>query len=142
VRIDEVTDATEDAWRDIHNRIIPAHPLSAEDVRERRQRNLLTLAFQDEELVGNATLRPPADNSDTATVIVRILPEQRNQGFGASYLAAMLERVRVLGVARVQTVVLTDNAAGLRFAHQHGFVEIDRYVVDGAEYVDLGLIPA
>ena len=141
LRIVEVTGETEDAWRQIHNTIIPASPLSADEVRERRKVNLLTLAYAGDDLVGNATVRSPTDNSDTRTVIVRILPEFRERGFGTDYLAQMLEHARQLGSRRIETVVLVANVDGLRFAVGNGFREIDRYVVEGAEYVDLALLP-
>jgi RimJ/RimL family protein N-acetyltransferase len=139
LRIVEVGVDTEDVWRRIHNDIIPASPLTVEDVAERRQRHLLTLAYSGETVVGNATLRSPEDNSDIRTVIVRILPQFRNQGFGTAYLAQQLDQARRLGSRRIETVVLVANTDGLRFARNHGFEEIDRYVVDGAEYVDLAL---
>ena len=102
-------------WRDIHNAVIPAHPLNTDQVLERLTRNLLTLAYNGGELVGNGTIRPPQPDQMTATVIVRILPEYRRQGLGSEYLAA--------------------------FALRHGFAEFDRYVLDGetTAYVDLYL---
>jgi hypothetical protein len=41
----------------------------------------------------------------------------------------------------IETVVLTSNEDGLRFALRHGFVEIERYVLPGATipYVHLRL---
>ena len=47
-----------DDWRAIHNLIIPADPLSTDDVAERSTRHRLTLADTGEELIGNATVRP------------------------------------------------------------------------------------
>jgi RimJ/RimL family protein N-acetyltransferase len=139
MHISDVTDETAEIWREIHNLVIPASPLSAEDVGERRQRHLLTVARVGGKTVGNATIRPPEDKSGTVTVIVRILPAYRNQGFGTSYLEAMLDRARSIGAAQIETVVLSANEEGLRFAQRHGFTELERYVVDGAEYVDLVL---
>ena len=128
-------------WRDIHNAIIPAHALTSDEVLERLTRNSLTLAYDGDELVGNATIRPPGPGTMTATVIVRILPGYRRRGFGSEYLAAMMARARGMGARRIETVVLASNEDGLAFAVRHGFVEFDRYVLDGetAEYVDLYL---
>jgi RimJ/RimL family protein N-acetyltransferase len=128
-------------WRDIHNAIIPAHSLTSDDVLERLTRNSLTLAHDGDELVGNATIRPPRSDTGTATVIVRILPEFRRKGLGSEYLAAMLAEARAMGAARIETVILASNEDGLAFAVKHGFVEFDRYVIDGeaAEYVELYL---
>ena len=46
-----------------------------------------------------------------------------------------------LGAQVIDTVVLASNDEGLRFAEQHGFVEIDRYVLDGhtIPFIDLRL---
>lgn len=128
-------------WRDTHNAIIPAHTLTADDVRERMSRYILTLAYDGAALVGNATIRPPVPDTMTATVIVRILPRHRRRGFGSEYLAAMLTEARSMGATRVETVVLASNEDGLEFAARRGFVEFDRYVLDGetAEYVELYL---
>lgn len=128
-------------WREIHNAIIPTDPLSVEDVEERVTRNRLTLAYADAELVGNATVRPPRGPDLTATVIVRILPEHRRRGLGSAYLEAELAHARSLGARRIETVVLASNDDGLAFAHAHGFVEHDRYVLDGdtIAFVDLHL---
>ena len=59
LRIVPVGPDTVTLWRDIHNAVIPAHPLTSDDVHERRTRNSLTLAYDGQELVGNATIRPP-----------------------------------------------------------------------------------
>jgi GNAT superfamily N-acetyltransferase len=128
-------------WRDIHNAVIPAHALTSHDVRERMARNSLTLAYDGADLVGNATIRPPRPGSMTATVIVRILPEYRRKGLGSEYFAAMLAEARYMGARRIETVVLASNEDGLAFAGQQGFVEFDRYVLDGetATYVGLYL---
>ena len=96
LRIEDVTEASQEDWREIHNRIIAASPIAPEEMPERRRRNLLTLAYAGDQLVGNSTLRPPTDKSDTATVIVRILLEHRNRGLGTSYLQQVLERARAL----------------------------------------------
>jgi len=130
-----------DDWRSIHNTIIPTAPLSAADVAERAARNRLTLAYASGELVGNATMRPPSDPDRVATVIVRILPEHRRRGFGAAYLDAELAHARSTGAVRIETVVLESNTDGLSFALAHGFVEHDRYLLDGdtIAFIDLHL---
>ena len=127
-------------WRAIHNEIIPTTPLSGDEVAERAGRHLLTVAYDDDTLVGCATVRPP-DVSLTATVIVRILPAFRRRGLGTSYLDHVLAEARALGARRIETVVLASNRDGLAFARAHGFVEHDRYVLDGqtVPFVDLHL---
>lgn len=130
-----------DEWRAIHNAIIPTDPLSAGDVTERSTRNRLTLGYADGELVGNATVRPPHEPDAVATVIVRVLPEHRRHGHGAAYLDAELAHARALDAVRIETVVLASNADGLAFARAHGFVEHDRYVLEGdtVPFIDLHL---
>jgi GNAT superfamily N-acetyltransferase len=128
-------------WRAIHNAIIPTAPLSSAGVAERAGRNRLTLGYVDGALVGNATVRPPTGPEETATVIVRILPEHRRRGFGSAYLTSELAHARALGARRIETVVLASNTDGLAFAVARGFVEHDRYLLDGdtIPFVDLHL---
>jgi ribosomal protein S18 acetylase RimI-like enzyme len=75
----------------------------------------------------------------TATVIVRVLPQYRRNGRGSEYLAAMLAEARGMGARRIETVVLASNEDGLAFAGRHGFVEFDRYVIDGETTAYVGL---
>ena len=136
-----VTEGTAALWGQIHNRIIPADPLSEDDIRQRMSRHRLTLAYDREVAVGNATLRPPAHGSGTATVIVRVLPEFRGRGYGTEYANWILSQAVNLDIDRIETVVLATNETGLRFALRMGFLECDRYTLNGgsAEYVDLWL---
>ncbi len=128
-------------WRAIHNRIIPTATLSTDDVAERATRHRLTLAYVDDQLIGNATVRPPQEPEAVATVIVRILPDHRRQGYGSAYLHAELARARAQGARRIETVVLASNTDGVAFAEAHGFVEHDRYLLDGdtIPFIDLHL---
>jgi GNAT superfamily N-acetyltransferase len=128
-------------WRAIHNAVIPTAPLSPEEVAERAGRNRLTLGYSTGQLVGNATVRPPRGSDGVATVIVRVLPEHRRRGLGSAYLLAELDHARALGATRIDTVVLASNADGLAFARARGFVEHDRYLLDGdtVPFVDLHL---
>jgi GNAT superfamily N-acetyltransferase len=130
-----------DLWRHIHNSVIPTAQLSPEDVARRARAHRLTLAHADGEVVGNATMRPPTATSSVATLIVRILPEHRRRGHGTAYFAIELEHVRTLAPSRIETVVLATNHDGLAFARKHGFVEHDRYVLEGdaIAFVDLHL---
>ena len=54
----------------------------------------------------------------------------------------MLADARALSPGRIETVVLESNADGLRFARAHGFVEHDRYLLDGdtIPFIDLHLV--
>lgn len=142
LRIADVDEDTIELWRAIHNQIIPTAPLSREDVIERLSRNHLTLAYDGAVPIGNATLRPPTSESSTSTVIVRVLPEFRRRGFGSAYLTSVLGTARSLGADRIQTVVLASNEDGLAFALANGFVEHDRYSIEGDEipFIDLHLV--
>jgi GNAT superfamily N-acetyltransferase len=131
------------AWRRIHNEVIPTSPLSVDDVAQRARSHRLTLAHVDGVLVGNATVRPPTHSSPAATVIVRILPAHRRLGHGTTYFTGELEHALRLAPSRIETVVLATNHSGLAFARRLGFVEHDRYVLDGepTAFVDLHLPP-
>jgi N-acetylglutamate synthase-like GNAT family acetyltransferase len=128
-------------WRHIHNLIIPADPLSADEIRERAQRNHLEVAYLDGAAVGCSTVRPPAPGTATATVIARVLPEHRRHGYGEQIYLRGLAKAHELGAQVIETVILASNDDGLRFARRRGFVEIDRYVLPGdtTAYVDLRL---
>ncbi|GHD44650.1 hypothetical protein GCM10010317_017990 [Streptomyces mirabilis] len=128
-------------WQYVHNVIVPPAAMSLDEVRERAGRNHLEVAYLGDVLVGCSTVRPPKDGGSTATVIARVLPGQRRQGFGEELYERGLKQARALGADVIETVVLASNEDGLRFAVQHGFVEIERYVLPGetAEWVDLRL---
>jgi GNAT superfamily N-acetyltransferase len=127
-------------WRAIHNAIIPTAPLGTDDVKERATRNRLTLGYDGDVLVGNATVRPP-DEEGTAVVIVRILPEHRRRGHGSTYLTHELGEAESQRPAHIGTVVLASNEYGLAFALARGFAEVDRYLLPGdtVPFVDLRL---
>ncbi|MFD4413754.1 GNAT family N-acetyltransferase [Streptomyces sp. NPDC058251] len=128
-------------WQHVHNVIVPPAAMSLDDVRERVRRNLLEVAYLGDVLVGCTTVRPPTDDTATATVIARVLAEHRGQGFGEELYVRGLDQARELGAGVIETVVLAANEDGLRFAFKHGFAEIERYVLPGetAEWVDLRL---
>ncbi|GAA1863428.1 GNAT family N-acetyltransferase [Asanoa iriomotensis] len=133
-----VDDTTLDLWRSIHNTILPPFPLSLSDVRERAGRHVLEIAYDGEVAVGNSTVRPP-DADGVSVVIARVLPEHRGHGFGTLIHARALAAARSLGPAAIETVVLLTNADGLRFASRHGYDEVERYTVHGAQEVRLRL---
>lgn len=78
-----------------------------------------------------------------ATVIARVLPDYRGRGFGTALYEKGLDHARVLGARVIETCVLAVNGDGVRFALARGFVEVDRYVLDGEsdEWIDLRLEP-
>jgi RimJ/RimL family protein N-acetyltransferase len=142
LRIERVEDeGTLADWRHVHNVIIPTHTLSPDDVRERAQRHHLEVAYLGDVLVGCSTVRPPEDDTRTATVIARVLAAHRRQGYGEELYRRGLDRARELGAEVIETVVLSANEDGLRFALKHGFVEIERYVLPGetVPWIDLRL---
>jgi GNAT superfamily N-acetyltransferase len=117
-------------WQRVHNEIIPTAPLSVDDIRERRTRNVLEVAYDGDVLVGCSTVRPPSDDTPAAVVIARVLPAYRRRGFGAAIYRHCLERARGLGDG-VETHILSSNTDGLRFAEAHGFVEVETYLLPG-----------
>ncbi|WP_316774007.1 GNAT family N-acetyltransferase [Streptomyces sasae] len=127
-------------WRYVHNVVVPPAAMSAEEAGERLARGYrLENAYDGDVLVGCSTVRPAVDG--VVTVIVRVLPEFRGRGFGAALYEHALGYARVPGVTAVETCVLAVNEGGLRFAERYGFVEVERYVLDGEsdEWVDLRL---
>jgi GNAT superfamily N-acetyltransferase len=128
-------------WQHVHNEIIPTGVLSLEEVRERAGRYRLDVAYLGDVLVGCMTVRPPVPDEPAATVIARVLPAHRGQGFGARLCARGLAQARELGATVIETVVLASNPDGLRFAQAHGFVEVERYVLPGdtVPYITLRL---
>ncbi|MEU9913556.1 GNAT family N-acetyltransferase [Streptomyces sp. NPDC051001] len=128
VRIEPaLSDAMLEQWRYVHNVIIPADELDLATVRERAARYRLENAYVGDELVGCSTVRPPEGGA--ATVIARVLPEHRRQGFGTALYENGLAHARVLGATTIETCVLAVNEDGLRFAEKHGFTEVERYVL-------------
>ncbi|MET9820977.1 GNAT family N-acetyltransferase [Streptomyces sp. NPDC006349] len=144
LRIEPVDgDAMAREWRHVHNVIVPPAALTLDEVRERVGRNRLANAYLGDVLVGCSTVRPPRGADGAATVIARVLPAYRGRGIGTALYEAGLAHAhaRVPGAGAVETVVLAANADGLRFAAARGFVEKERYVLDGErdEWVDLRL---
>ncbi|MFJ9560031.1 GNAT family N-acetyltransferase [Streptomyces fuscichromogenes] len=124
----------------MHNVVVPPAAMSAEEAGERVARGYrLENAYDGDVLVGCSTVRPVVDG--VGTVIVRVLPEFRRRGFGAALYEHALGYGRAQGAAVVETCVLGANEDGVRFARRRGFVEVERYVLDGEsdEWVDLRL---
>lgn len=113
--------------------------MSSEDARGRLRRNRLVNAYVGDVLVGCSTVRPPQDGA--ATVIARVLPEYRGRGYGRALYEDGLAHARVLGAEVVETCVSAVNESGLRFAGKCGFVEVERYVLEGESdaWIDLRL---
>ncbi|MET9623826.1 MULTISPECIES: GNAT family N-acetyltransferase [unclassified Streptomyces] len=124
-------DATAEDWRHVHNVIIPTAPLTSEEVRDRVRRNRLEVAYRGDVLVGCSTVRPPTSDEPVATVIARTLAEHRGRGVGEALYTRGIAHARELGAEAIETVVLSCNEDGLRFALAHGFVETERYLLDG-----------
>ncbi|PWI16294.1 GNAT family N-acetyltransferase [Streptomyces sp. Act143] len=134
-------DAMLEQWRYVHNAIVPADPLGLDAVRERSTRYRLENAYVGDVLVGCSTVRPPEGEDAVATVIARVLPEYRRRGYGTALYENGLAHARGLGARTIETCVLAVNEDGLRFAGRRGFVEVERYVLDGESdlWVDLRL---
>ncbi|MFD3616728.1 GNAT family N-acetyltransferase [Streptomyces sp. NPDC058676] len=145
LRIDPVDgNAMLEQWRHVHNVIVPPAAMGIDEVRERGGRYRLENAYLGEVLVGCSTVRPPEGEEGVATVIARVLPEYRGRGFGAALYEKGLRYAHVLGARAIETCVLAVNEDGLRFAGARGFVEVERYVLDGETevWVDLRLAPS
>ncbi|MFE0106450.1 GNAT family N-acetyltransferase [Streptomyces sp. NPDC059009] len=109
----------------------------------RANRNHMEVAYLGDVLIGCTTVRPPTkDNGATATVIARVLPEHRRHGLGTRLYERTLGQARALDAQVIETVVLASNPDGLRCAEQHGFVELERYLLregDTVSWIDLRL---
>ncbi|MGI5455723.1 N-acetyltransferase family protein [Streptomyces sp. CA-249302] len=136
-----VGDGMVEEWRYVHNLIVPPAAMSLEAARERAGRNWLENVYLGDVLVGCSTVRPPEGVGGAATVIARVLPGWRRRGIGGAVYERGLARAREMGAGGVETCVLAANGDGLRFALEHGFVEVERYVLDGESdlWVDLRL---
>ena len=132
LRVEAVTEATIEDWRHVHNVVIPSSPLTTEEVRERLSRFMLTVAYVGDRLTGCVTVRPP-DEKGSVVVIVRILPEYRQHGYGGRLYLEAMKVARDLGGALLETIVLASNLDGMRFALSHGFVEVSRYRLPESE---------
>ncbi|GGN14399.1 hypothetical protein GCM10011578_042080 [Streptomyces fuscichromogenes] len=135
VRLVDGDEALEE-WRYVHNVVVPPAAMSAAEAGERLARGYrLENAYDGDVLVGCSTVRPVVDG--VGTVIVRVLPEFRRRGFGTALYEHVIAGVR--GAEAVETCVLGVNEDGVRFARRWGFVEVERYVLDGEsdEWVDL-----
>ncbi|MFF7524659.1 GNAT family N-acetyltransferase [Streptomyces pseudovenezuelae] len=142
LRIEPVVgDEMAEEWRHVHNVIVPPAAIGLDDVRERSRRNRLENAYLGDVLVGCSTVRPPQGEDAVATVIARVLPDYRRRGFGTALYEKGLDHARELGAKVIETCVLAVNGDGTRFARARGFVEVDRYVLDGEsdEWIDLRL---
>lgn len=118
-------------WRHVHNVIVPPAAMGLDEVRERSGRYRLENAYLGDVLVGCSTVRPPEGEEGVATVIARVLPGFRGRGFGRALYEKGLECARGLGARVIETCVLAVNEEGLRFAVARGFVEVERYVLEG-----------
>lgn len=128
-------------WRYVHNVVVPPAAMSFGEARERRARYRLENACAGDVLVGCSTVRPAGEAGGAVTVIVRVLAGFRRRGFGSELYRHCLGHARVLGAEVVETCVLAADEDGLRFAGERGFVEVERYVLDGESdlWVDLRL---
>lgn len=118
-------------WQRVHNEIIPTAPLAVDDVRERAERHVLEVAYVGDALVGCSTVRPPSEDTAAATVIARVLPEHRRQGYGTAIYERSLARGRELSAVGIETHILATNEDGLQFAKSHGFEEVETYLLPG-----------
>jgi len=124
--VDNANDIAIQDWRQVHNLIIPADPLTMDEVRE-RVHHRLEVVYLNGVPIGCTTVRPPRTEGGTATVIVRVLPAHRRRGFGTTLFARALTQAQALGANEIETIIWAANADGLRFAQANGFEEVSRY---------------
>ena len=129
------------AWREVHNEIIPTSPLSQDEVAERATRHRLTVG----------TSATPSWAAPRSVPRRGSRARHRHRSDPRAVPAARARhgvprrgpggRPRPGAEPDSETVVLETNADGLEFAVKRGFVEHERYVVDGqtVPFVDLHL---
>ena len=95
--------------------------------------------LEDWRAIHNAII-PTAPLSATE-VAERAARNRLTLAYVSAYLEAELAHARAAGARRIETTVLASNTDGLAFALSHGFVEYDRYVLEGdtIAFVDLHL---
>lgn len=121
-------DAALEDWRHVHNTVVPDAAMSLDEARERVGKYVLEVVYDGDALVGCTTVRPPDGDGAAATVIVRVLPEARRRGIGATLFDRAMGQAAGYGAPAVETVVWAANLDGVRFAQARGFAEVDRYV--------------
>jgi GNAT superfamily N-acetyltransferase len=123
------TEAELDAWRRLHQAVLPDEPVSsvaelASNVRPDRR---LYLAELDSEIAGGGL----ADRSGLVghgTVWAGVLEDARRGGVGSTLLAAAVAHVRELGIDSLVGHVDGRDDGSRAFAERFGFVESDRQV--------------
>jgi GNAT superfamily N-acetyltransferase len=135
LKITVASDEGLEAWRLIHNVVIPAEQLTLSDVTSRATRNLLHLGFLNDTPVACSTIRPPKDG--IAVAIVRVLPDFRHTGFGSQLYAYILQQDWVRNADFIDTIVLASNPSGLEFAQHRGFEIVDEYTIEDSSYTEL-----
>ena len=125
-------DGTLTDWQHVHNTIVPAAAMTLDEARERVGWYLLEVAYLGDVLVACTTVRPPEDGN-SATVIVRVLPEHRRQGYGEFLYQRAMQQALSFGTKEIETIVWASNVDGLRFAQSRGFAEVSSYLPEGED---------
>ena len=123
------TEAELDAWRRLHQAVLPDKPVSsvaelASNVRPDRR---LYLAELDSEIAGGG-LTGPVRLVGHGTVWAGVLEDARRGGVGSTLLAAAVAHVRELGIDSLVGHVDGRDDGSRAFAERFGFVESDRQV--------------
>jgi len=137
--IESATEGTLAGWLAVHNELIPNATLTSAHARDRLARHQLLVALRGPQVVGGTTVRPPDDEPSVVTVIVRVRPAHQGVGIGSLLFQRAMEQAVAFDPTRIKTCVLASNERGMSFALRRGFIEVDRYVLDGDDvpFVDL-----
>ncbi len=122
-----VSDEDYEAWRSVRIAVMPGERCDtvAELRTQDSETRLLLLATEDGVAVGSGT----ADRSQSAGggfVMPRVVPDHRRRGVGTALLTELAAHCTALDVPEMRTGVEDDGS--LAFAHEFGFVEVDRQV--------------
>jgi GNAT superfamily N-acetyltransferase len=119
-----------DAYVAVWNAITPEEPASAEQQRERLERDprrLHLVVELDGETVA-CGFAGPSDTPGRGFLAPRVLPEARRQGIGTALLVQLARHLDGLGFETASSHVDGSDEGSLAFASRHGFEETDRQV--------------
>lgn len=124
------TDSDLDAYIGVWNRVTPEEPASAEQQRQRRERDrrrLYVIAERQGVAIG-CGFAGPSDSPGCGFLSPRVLPRARRAGLGTALLGELGAHLHGLGFETASSDVDGADEGALAFARRHGFEEVDRQV--------------
>jgi mycothiol synthase len=119
-----------EAYAAVWNALTPEEPVSAEQQRDRLERDPRRLHLLAEE-AGTAVgcgFAGPSDSHGRGFLQPRVLPESRRRGIGSALLRELAAHLHTQGFETASSHVDGNDPGSLAFAEQFGFEEVDRQV--------------